>query len=63
MTNITRDLDAIALEGLKALHDWKSLDEGVASLIVAAFAPDFSGMFTMPIHRPPLFPNHISWSH
>lgn len=46
MTNLTRDLDAVALEGLKTLDDWKSLDEGVASLIVAGFAPELGGMFS-----------------
>jgi len=39
MTGIVRDLDQQKLDGLAKVEDWKTLDQGVATLLVAAFDP------------------------
>lgn len=43
MTNLPRDFDAQALESLGRITDWKSLDQGVATLLVAALDPSLDG--------------------
>lgn len=40
MTSLVRGLDSIAMESLRNIPDWKSFDQGVATMLVAALDPD-----------------------
>ena len=43
MTDIVRGLDQEGMEGMLTIGDWKSLDQGVATNLVAAFDPALDG--------------------
>jgi len=45
MTNIVRGLDKEGMESLLTISEWKSLDQGVATHLVAAFDPVLDGEF------------------
>ncbi|RDL35158.1 uncharacterized protein BP5553_07089 [Venustampulla echinocandica] len=40
MTSLVRDLDSTAMESLMKIPDWKSFDQGIATMLVAALDPD-----------------------
>jgi hypothetical protein len=42
MTNLPRGLDAQALDGLKQIPDWKTLDQGISTLLIAALDPSLN---------------------
>jgi hypothetical protein len=48
MTDIVRDLDQHKLDGLAKIKDWKTLDQGVATMLVAAFDPALNSEFDSP---------------
>ena len=43
MTNLVRGLDEDGWKGLGGVKDWKTLDEGAATFVVAGFDPGLDG--------------------
>jgi hypothetical protein len=48
MTDIVRDLDQQKLDEFAKIKDWKTLDQGVATMLVAAFDPALNSESGLP---------------